>query len=288
MTTSISVAKPARAAAVAAIPVTRKRGARARRVVAAIWPPVVVFALVLAGWYAVSYLALAPERRFLLPPPHEVVVSGFFDPIAGPTILTGLLQTALVAAVGLGVAVVVGVAWGIAMSQARWAERSLFPYAVLLQCIPILALVPLVGFWFGFGFFARVIVCALMALFPIVSNTLFGLRSVDPRMRDLFALQRASSAQVLFKLELPAALPAMFAGLRISAGLAVVGAIVADFFFRQGTAGIGTAISRYQAMVQGPPLFAAIIAAALLGIAVFVFFGWLSRRVVGAWHDSAS
>lgn len=248
------------------------------------WPPVVVLGVVLVLWYAVSYLALAPERRFLLPPPHEVILEGFGNPVAGPAILVGVGQTALVAAVGLLVAVVVGVAWGVVMSQAHWAERSFFPYAVLLQCIPILALVPLVGFWFGFGFPARVIVCALMALFPIVSNTLFGLLSVETPMRELFALQRASRFQVLTRLELPAALPAMFAGLRISAGLAVVGAIVADFFFRQGTPGIGTVISRYQSLAQGAPLFAAIIAAALLGIVVFVLFGRLGRRVVGGWH----
>ena len=246
-------------------------------------PPLAVLGGALVGWYLISYLGLSPERRFLLPPPHEVVTEGFLNPAAGPAIATALLQTAIVAAVGLLVAFVVGVLWAVTMSQARWAERSLFPYAVVLQCIPILALVPLVGFWFGFGFSARVIVCALMALFPIVSNTLFGLRSVDVRMRELFALQRASRWQVLVQLEAPAALPAVLAGLRISAGLAVVGAIVADFFFRQGTPGIGTVISRYQALAQGAPLFAAIIAAALLGIIVFALFGWLGRRAVGSW-----
>ena len=258
---------------------------RTRSRLATVAPPLAVLALVLAGWYLVSYLALSPERRFLLPPPHELITKGFLNPAAGPAIAEGLVQTALVAAVGLLVAFAVGVVWGVGMSQARWAERSLFPYAVLLQTIPILALVPLVGFWFGFGFSARVIVCALMALFPIVSNTLFGLNSVDERMRELFLLQKASRWQILVKLEAPAALPAVFAGLRISAGLAVVGAIVADFFFRQGTAGIGTVISRYQSLAQGAPLFAAIIAASVLGIVVFVLFGWLGRRVIGDWYN---
>jgi NitT/TauT family transport system permease protein len=163
-------------------------------------------------------------------------------------------------------------------------ENALFPYAVVLQCIPILALVPLVGFWFGFGFTARVFVCVLISLFPIVSNTLFGLRSVDRQMRDLFALHHPSRLTVLRKLEFPAAMPAIFAGLRISAGLAVVGAIVGDFFFKQGDPGIGILIDNYRSRLQSPELFASIILASLLGVAVFWLFGWLGNRVVGRWY----
>ena len=171
------------------------------------------------------------------------------------------------------------------MSQARWIERSLFPYAVILQCIPILALVPLIGFWFGFDFPARVIVCVMISLFPIVSNTLFGLQSVDKGQRELFQLQKASRWTVLQKLEFPAALPAIFAGMRISAGLAVVGAIVGDFFFRRGEPGLGSLISNYQSRVQGPELFAAIIVASLFGVVVFLIFGWLGKLAVGRWYD---
>jgi NitT/TauT family transport system permease protein len=159
---------------------------------------------------------------------------------------------------------------------------------VILQCIPILALVPLIGFWFGQEFFARMIVSVLIALFPMVSNTLFGLQSVEKSQRELFQLQGASRWTVLTKLQLPTALPAIFTGMRISAGLAVVGAIVGDFFFRRGTPGIGSLISNYTARLQGPQLFAAILGAAFLGVAIFALFGWLQRVAVGKWYEPAN
>jgi NitT/TauT family transport system permease protein len=252
----------------------------------ATWVPPTLVALVLLGlWYAVSYLVLDEKRRFLMPPPDQVVTRGFLDPDVLGEILASLGQTAAVALAGLAAAIVIGMAWGIAMSQARWIERSLFPYAVILQCIPILALVPLIGFWFGFDFFSRTVVCVMIALFPVVSNTLFGLQSADRSQRELFRLQNASRWTVLTKLQLPAALPAVFAGMRISAGLAVVGAIVGDFFFRRGTPGIGSLISNYQSRVESAELFAAIITASLFGVVIFWLFGLITKFVVGAWYD---
>lgn len=247
------------------------------------WPAVAVFASLIGVWYVISW-ALG-ERSFLMPAPHQVVLT-FSEPSVFTEIMVGLWRSALVALTGLAIAIVVGVSWAIAMSEARWVERALFPYAVILQCIPILALVPLIGFWFGFEFPARVIVCVLIALFPMVSNTLFGLQSVDRGLRELFWLQGAGRWTTLRKLEMPAALPAIFAGMRISAGLAVVGAIVGDFFFRRGQPGIGSLISNYQSRVQSPELFAAIIVASLFGVLIFWFFGWASRRIVGRWYDA--
>jgi NitT/TauT family transport system permease protein len=252
----------------------------------ATWVPPTLVALVLLGlWYAVSYLVLDEKRRFLMPPPDQVVTKGFLDPGVLGEILASLGQTAAVALAGLAAAIVIGMAWGIAMSQAKWIERSLFPYAVILQCIPILALVPLIGFWFGFDFFSRTVVCVMIALFPVVSNTLFGLQSADRSQRELFRLQNASRWTVLTKLQLPAAMPAVFAGMRISAGLAVVGAIVGDFFFRRGTPGIGSLISNYQSRVESAELFAAIITASLFGVVIFWLFGLIAKFVVGAWYD---
>jgi NitT/TauT family transport system permease protein len=173
------------------------------------------------------------------------------------------------------------------MSQARWVERSLFPYLVVLQATPILALVPLFGFWFGYGFGTRVLVCVLISLFPIAANTLFGLRSVDEAYHDLFTLQGAGRLTRLYKLQLPAALPSIFTGLRISAGLSVIGAIVGDFFFRQGEPGIGVLIDQYRSRLQSEQLLAAVILSSLFGLAVFWLFGALARRVVGGWHESA-
>jgi NitT/TauT family transport system permease protein len=250
-------------------------------------PPFVVLLLMIGLWYAISYLLLDPQRRFLLPPPHAVLQVGFLDPFNLQELLEALWLSARVAMVGLGIAIVIGVLVAIAMSQARWVERSLYPYAVILQTIPILALVPLFGFWFGFGLSSRVLVCVLIALFPIIANTLFGLRSVEQDHHDLFTLHNAGRLTRLWKLQLPAALPSIFTGLRISAGLSVIGAIVGDFFFKQGEPGIGILIDLYRSRLQSEQMFAAIILSSLFGVIVFWFFGFLARRIVGGWHQSA-
>lgn len=262
---------------------TIKRRMPSRKVIG-VAAPLVVLVVVMGLWYLISYAFLDPGRRFLMPPPHQVITDGILGE-AAPDMWEGLGRTATVALVGLALAAVIGIIWAVIMSQSSMMENALFPYAVVLQCIPILALVPLVGFWFGFGFTARVFVCVLIAMFPIVSNTLFGFRSVDRQMRDLFALHHPSRFTVLRKLELPAAMPAIFAGLRISAGLSVVGAIVGDFFFKQGSPGIGILIDNYRSRLQAPELFASIVLASLLGVAVFWLFGWLGKRVVGRWYQ---
>ena len=262
---------------------TGRRG-RSRSKMVGIAAPLVVLGLVIGAWYLVSYAVLDPGRRFLMPPPHQVVTDGLLGDSA-QAMWEALSRTATVAMTGLAIAAIIGITWAVIMSQSRLMENALFPYAVVLQCVPILALVPLVGFWFGFGFSARVFVCVLISLFPIVSNTLFGLRSVDRQMRDLFALHRPSRVTILRKLEFPAAMPAIFAGLRISAGLSVVGAIVGDFFFKQGNPGIGILIDNYRSRLQAEELFASIVLASLLGVAVFWFFGWLGNRIVGRWYQ---
>jgi NitT/TauT family transport system permease protein len=265
-----------------------RRTPRPRSRLASWWiPPLVVFGMVIGAWYGVSYLLLSPDRRFLVPPPDAVVRVGFLDPANRGELLDGLRLSAEVALLGLVIATVIGMLLAIAMSQARWLERSMHPYLVILQTIPILALVPLLGFWFDYDFGTRVLVCVLIALFPIVTNTLFGLRSVDEAHHDLFTLHGASRLTRLRKLQLPTALPSIFTGLRISAGLAVIGAIVGDFFFRQGQPGIGVLIDLYQASLQSEMLFAAVILSSLLGLTVFLIFGALARRVVGSWHESA-
>jgi NitT/TauT family transport system permease protein len=251
-------------------------------------PPFLLFAVVIGIWYLVSYKVLDEERRFLLPPPHRVVQVAFLDKGNAQVLFQALALTAGVAMAGLAVAAVLGIGLGVLMSQARWIERAVYPWAVVLQTIPILALVPLIGFWFNFGLFSRVLVCVLIAIFPIISTTLFGLRGVDPGDHDLFTLYGASRSARLRKLEWPAALPAIFAGLRISAGLSVIGAIVGDFFFKEGQLGIGALMEVYRQNLRSEQLFGAVILSSLLGLVVFWFFGWLARLVVGAWHESAA
>src|SRR5207249_4335432 len=140
----------------------------------------------------------------------------FLDPDNLADLLAAVGLSAQVALLGLALATVLGLGMAILMSQGRWIERSVYPYAVVLQTIPITALAPAFGFWFGFGFGTRVLVCVLVALFPIVANTLFGLRSVAASHHDLFTLHGAGRLTRLVKLALPAALPNIFTGLRIS------------------------------------------------------------------------
>jgi len=250
-------------------------------------PPFLVLLAMTGVWYGVSYLLLDADRRFLLPPPHDVFKVGFLDRYNLAELLDGLWLSTRVAFLGFAVAIVIGMALAIAMSQARWIERSLYPYAVMTQTIPILACVPLFGLWIGYSFSSRTLVVVIFAIFPIIANTLFGLQSVQQEHHDLFTLHSASRFTRLWKLQFPAALPAVFTGLRIAAGLAVIGAIVGDFFFKQGEPGIGILIDRYQSRLQSEQMVAAIILSSLLGIVVFWLFGFLARRVVGSWHESA-
>ncbi len=251
-------------------------------------PPIMFGGLVIGFWYFVSYGLLEDRRRFLLRPPHQVIQKGFLDWAVFSEILTALWSSTKVAIIGLVLAIAIGMALAIIMSQAKTAERAIFPYMVTLQAIPILAVVPLISLWFGFGQMARVVVCVIIALFPIIVNTLFGLQSAEKGAHDLFSLHQASRMTRLRKLMFPAALPAIFAGLRISAGLSVIGAVVGDFFFGRGAVGIGQRINRYAANLQGEQLLAAVIMTAALGVTVFWTFGWIQSRVIGKWHDSSS
>lgn len=271
-------------AAGAALPAPhRRRGSR----LANLLPPLAVLVAVLGVWNAFSYVLLKPNQRFLLPPPHEVVKVGFFDTENLTEILRGLWSTTQVAIVGLVIAIVLGMVAAIAMSQAKWVERSIYPYAVVLQTIPIIALVPLIGFWFDFNFRSRVIVCVLISLFPIITNTLFGLQSADTGLHDLFTLHGASRMTRMRKLLMPGAMPAIFTGFRISAGLSVIGAIVGDFFFRQGDPGIGRLLDVYRNQLDSEQLFTAIFFSSLLGLVVFWGFGFIAHRVLRSWHESA-
>ena len=247
-----------------------------------------VFAAFLSVWYLISYVLIEERRRFIIPPPHAVVDEAFLDGSARSELFDGLMITTRVALTGLVVAILLGGIFAVLMSQARWMEWSFYPYAVLIQTIPILAMVPLIGFWFGFNFRSRVIVCVMIALFPIITNTLFGLKSADRGLHDVMTLRRASRWQRFIKLQLPSAAPSIFVGLRISAGLSVIGAIVGDFFFRQGEPGLGILLDSYRATLQAERLFGAVILSSALGLAVFVAFGWVADMVIGSWHESGS
>lgn len=254
--------------------------------------PLVVFGLFIGAWYLLSLVVLPVEKRFLLPTPNRVVTEGFGVWHAGDQrglypILMSLWDSAKISLVGLAITIVVGIGLATLMSTQRWFERATWPYLVAIQSAPILALTPLIRALIGGVTTQRLVVVVLIAIFPIVSNTLFGLLSADPGQHDLFTLNAASRRTRLLKLQLPAALPNIFVGLRISAGLAVIGAVVGDFYFRQGgVVGIGAQIDVYRQRLWGPELIASIILASLLGLSVFLAFTWLGRRITGKWHTT--
>jgi NitT/TauT family transport system permease protein len=247
--------------------------------------PVIVFGLVIATWYLFAEVLMSPHRRFLVPPPHEVWQQSFANADNRADILSALWVTARVALTGLVIAAVLGIAIAVAMSLADWVEASIYPYAILIQTIPILAIVPLLGLLFGFGFRSRVIVCVMIALFPIITNTLFGLKSADRNMHDLFSLARVPRHTRLWKLQFPAALPAMFTGLRIAAGASVIGAVVGDFFFQRGDAGLGVQLRVYSTQLLTAQLYGVVVVCALLGVTIFLAFGLVARCTIGKWHQ---
>lgn len=265
----------------------RQRRLSARQVVASVWPPSAFFVVLVGAWYFVHYELLAGPRRYLMPLPGEVWRKSFADEATRTQLFDGLRTTMKVSAVGFFIAIVLGVLFGTLMSQAKWVERSFYPWAILLQTVPILALVPLITLWFGYEFKARVIVVVIIALFPIITNTLFGLLSVQDEHHDLFTLHSVGRVKRLLKLEFPAALPAMFTGFRISAGLSVIGAVIGEYFFAKGDKGLGQLIDGFRRGLLVAQLFGAMFLACALGVGVFLLFGWLGQLVTGSWHESS-
>ncbi|SIR93377.1 ABC transporter permease [Williamsia sterculiae] len=242
-------------------------------------PPLLSLSAAIGLWYLTSYVLLSPTRRFLLPPPHQVLTRSLLDRAHVNPMLEALTVTAKVSVVGFVFAALIGVGIGVLMSRGSFLERAIYPWAVVLQVIPVLAIVPLIGLWFGYGMTARTIVCVIIAIFPIIANTHFGMVSVDRGAHELFTLSRASVMQRLVKLEIPSALPSMMTGFRTASGLVVVGAIIGDMFFAKGEPGIGTLLDIYRARLQSDDLIAAIVLASAFGIAVFAVFSVLNAIV---------
>ena len=245
--------------------------------------PVAVAIVLLALWQALVTWYEVPA--YLVPSPARI----------GQTLWTdrGLLLDALGVTVGialtaLAVAIVVGVAIALLFAQSRVVEASLFPYAILLQVTPIVAIAPLIIIWVRDTRVALVICAVVVAIFPIISNTTLGLRSVDPGLADLFRMSRASRWQTMLRLRVPSALPWFFAGLRIASGLALIGAVVAEFVAGTGGQGAGLA---YQILMAGiqlnvPRLFAALVLITLAGVVLYLAVSVLSRYALARWHES--
>jgi NitT/TauT family transport system permease protein len=245
--------------------------------------PCLVAMVFLALWQGlVSGLDLPP---YLVPSPVLMVRTLLTD---WTMLGAALLVTVRITLLALVAATATGVFISFLFVQSRFIERAFFPFAVLLQVTPIVAVAPLVIIWVKDPVSAMVICAALVALFPVISNTTLGLRSVDPDLLSYFRLHRATRLQILLRLRIPSALPYFFGGLRISSGLSLIGAVVAEFV--AGTGGTGAGLA-YQIMQAGfqlniPRMFAALLLISLTGMALFAAMAWLSRLALGSWHAS--
>ncbi len=225
---------------------------------------------------------------YLLPTPSLITKTLVKD---FPILFPALLVTIKITVVAFLTATLSGLSLAILMAQSKWIEKSLYPYAIVLQTVPITAIAPLIVIWFKNNTFGALVLCAwIVALFPVISNTTFGLNSLDPNLKDLFRLYKASPWQTMLQLRLPSALPYFLSGLRISGGLALIGAVVAEFV--AGTGGSNSGIA-YQILIasynlQIPRMFAALVMIALLGIAIFAVLSKLSDFLLGEWHESST
>jgi NitT/TauT family transport system permease protein len=246
--------------------------------------PVIVGLLFVALWDAVVRHYDIPP--YILPGPGLVAETLWRD---GPSLLGSLLVTLRITLVALAAAIIVGGLLAILFAQSRVLELSLFPYAVILQVTPIVAIAPLIIIWVN-DVFLSLLVCAwLVAFFPIVANTTLGLNSADRNLVDLFRLYGASRWQSLRYLRLPSALPYFLAGVRISGGLALIGAVVAEFVAGTGGTETGLASRILEAgyRLEIARLFAALLLLSLTGIAIFALLSWVSRLLLAHWHESA-
>ncbi|MCD4852028.1 ABC transporter permease [Arthrobacter sp. AK01] len=256
-----------------------------KSVLVSVLPPAIVLVLVLTGWSVLAGTVYG-DRNYLLPRPEQVLQAIVENP---ETLLQGLRITFLEAAAGFALAIIVGFAAAIIMSQSKMLERSLYPYAVLLQTVPVVAVAPIIVLWFGYNQTAVIVIAFMISVFPILNNTLLGLLSTDRNHRDLFRMHHASRTTEFLQLRLPSALPNIFAGLRVSAGLAVVGAIVGEFIIGSGgeEGGLGVKVLFAQSRLATGLLFAEVLAATLLGFAFFIVVTLLGNRLIKHWHESA-
>jgi NitT/TauT family transport system permease protein len=253
--------------------------------------PVILLAVFIGIWYMMHYWGLRfffdKDGKRLIPTPIQVWDQTIMRPIARKRYIEGIKWTGIVAFGGLAITIVIGCGLAVLMSQAKWMESAVYPYLVALQAVPVLAVIPLIYSVFGGGLTPRFFVCIMIAFFPIVTNTLFGLNSADPGQHDLFTLRNASRWTRLVKLQLPSALPNIFTGFRISAGLSVIGAVVGEQFFRAGSKpGVGIVMDIYRVKGIYAPLYGGVILACLLGIFTFLLFGWIGKKAIGTWYDA--
>jgi len=259
------------------------REASRRDTVLRIALPIAVLALGVLAWDLAVRLTDTPAYKI---PSPGVVFSTLRED--WPVLSSSLLVTLTTTFEALGLAVVGGVALAILFSQSRLVEYSLYPYAVILQVTPVIAIAPVLLIYLEPS--VAVLACAwIVAFFPVLANTTLGLRSVDHNLADLFRLYGATRRQVLWELKLPAALPYILGGLKIAGGLSLIGAVVAEI--AAGSAGAGSGLA-YRIVESGyrlniPRMFAALLLLSVAGIVIFFALSLVSHLLLRRWHESA-
>jgi NitT/TauT family transport system permease protein len=233
---------------------------------------------------AVRAYAVPP---YILPGPVLILQTLWQD---GPDLLGSLWITFETTLAALAAATILGFALAVLLSQSRLVERSVYPYLVTLQVTPVLSIAPLIIIWVKDDVFLALLICAwIVAFFPVVANTTFGLKSADRDLSDLFRLYGATRGQRLAHLQIPTALPYFLAGVRISGGLALIGTVVAEFVAGSGGSGLGlgTRILELGFRLQTAKLFVALLLLSLTGILIHALLGLLARYLLRDWHEGA-
>lgn len=233
--------------------------------------------LLLGGWELYGRLSGIPSLVVPLP---SAVLQTLWDGLASGFLLPHIAMTSAEMTLGLAIGGTVGFLAGVLLAEVEGLRRLLYPYIIASQVVPKLALGPLFIVWFGFGMTSTVVITALICFFPLLENTMTGLGQVDPNKRELFRMLRATRLQTLLRLKIPAGLPVILAGLRVSVVLALVGAVVGEFI--GGRTGLGASIIAAQGMMDSTLMFALFIVITALGMAFYqaaaAIERWLLRR----------
>ena len=259
----------------------RRRERRERRLT--VVAPLLVLVVALTAWE--MFVRINKIPHYILPGPL-LVMQTLWD--SWPSLATSLMFTAKLTLSALGLAILGGVGLGTLFALSRYVEVSLFPYAVILQVTPIIAIAPLILIYVDSTMGALLICAWIVAFFPILSSTVIGLRSADHNLRDLFTLYEANPWQRFGYLLMPSALPYFMSGLKVSGGLALIGAVVAEFVAGAAGKETGLASRIFEASFRSdiPLMFAALLLVSLCGIVIFLATSWVSHKVLGRWHES--
>jgi NitT/TauT family transport system permease protein len=246
--------------------------------------PSLVLVVLIGGWQA--YVTIAEVPHYILPSPLLIGQTMIAD---WSVLWPALLMTGRLTLLALVFAVIGGLAIAVAFTQSKWVELAMFPYAVILQVTPVVAIAPLLQIYVDSAFVAALLCAWIVAFFPILSNTTIGLKSADHNLQDLFQIYGASKWQTLLFLSAPSALPFFLGGLKIAGGLALIGAVVAEFVIGRAGTGLGLASTLLEASYRFNfgRLYAALILISVMGVAIFGLMSLISHLFLFRWHESA-